>query len=88
MDATVLEVCHVIGLAPRWIALAVRGGDRSGMRTELVPYALIVRITVRMGPAGEPRVGFNQEQAPSLHATPEEALRAAARAPVEIVKAG
>lgn len=58
-----LEVCHVIGLAATWLALAVydtaeEGGARP-MRTELVPYAAIMRITISRTSPGAPRIGFD-----------------------------
>jgi hypothetical protein len=64
----VLEVCHVIGLAATWFALAVydkaeEGGARS-MRTELVPYAAIMRITIWRTSPGIPRIGFDPDHPP------------------------
>lgn len=87
----VLDLCHVMGLAPAFVALAVReahGGAKAGasMRTELVPYAFITRITIRPVHATGPHVGFNPEHAPDLlpqPCTPEATLRAAAGAPQE-----
>jgi len=80
------EVCHVIGLAPMWLALAVREpGEGSGMRTEIVPYPAIMRITVRERLAGDGRIGFDTGRVPALWRDepagrgPEEALRIAAR---------
>lgn len=58
----VLDVCHVIGLAPSWLALAVFDvRDAQGppaMRTELLPYAAILRVTIRAAATGGKRVGF------------------------------
>lgn len=71
-----LDVCHVIGLGPSWTALAVFENDGT-MRTELVPYGAIVRVTVRSGPE-DGRVGFKQGREPVLPMSPEEALRTAA----------
>jgi hypothetical protein len=76
----VLDLCHVIGLAPRFVALAVyeSGGSARVMRTELVPYEAIVRITVRSGKKEGSHIGFSQEQAPALSTLPEEDLELAA----------
>lgn len=66
----VLGICHVIGLAPGWVALAVfeeaetEGGNR--MRTELVPYATIVRVTIRASASGEKRIGFHPTGTPAV----------------------
>lgn len=81
----VLDLCHVMGLAPAFVALAVRDGPRTGtgeapMRTELVPYALIARVVIRPVHAAGAHVGFNLDHAPDLLAQPdsaEAALKAA-----------
>lgn len=83
---TSLELCHVMGLAPTFVALAVHDGPsdpggRARMRTELVPYALITRITIRANRATDAHVGFDLQHAPAVlahEASPEEVLRAAA----------
>lgn len=82
----ILELCHVMGLAPGFVVLAVResrsGSGGMAMRTEIVPYTFITRVTIRsMNAAAASHVGFNPEHAPILLAqdrSPEEALRAAA----------
>jgi len=82
----VLDLCHVMGLAPGFVALAVRVAPRTGtreasMRTELVPYALITRVTIRPARATGAHVGFNLDHAPDILAhedLPEATLRAAA----------
>ncbi len=89
-DGEVLDVCHVIGLAPRWLALAVRDTEAQGhpgaMRTELVPYEGIFRVTIRAVRPAETHLGFDQSRIPPVFAdadaprSPEEALRAAATA--------
>lgn len=94
----VLELCHVIGLAPTFVALAIhedpergRGGP-GAMRTELVPYGIITRVTIRSR-RGDPgaRVGFDASREPRavLEAvSPEDALRAVSRAPPSNVTSG
>lgn len=80
----VLDLCHVIAIAPGWIALAVH--DSSGeeeVRTELVPYGLVLRVTIRPSRAGS-RIGFDATRAPEIlgsrrpSMTPEQALVVAA----------
>jgi hypothetical protein len=80
-----LEVCHVIGVSPRWVALAVHDEGRPGgaMRTDLVAYELIVRVSVRAVRPSEPSVGFRQAADPAViprSMTPSDALRIVATA--------
>ena len=86
----VFDLCHVMGLAPAFVALAVRetrggsGAEGVAMRTELVPYAFITRVTIRPVRGTGPHVGFNPGHAPEVlpqARPPEEMLRAAAGAP-------
>lgn len=87
----VLDLCHVMGLAPAFVALAVREGPGHGardarMRTELVPYTLITRVTIRPVEAGAAHVGFDLHRAPEVlasGASAEETLRAAASVGLE-----
>lgn len=75
-----LDVCHVIGLSTRWVALATYRESSSGMATELVPYECITRITIEPGQAEGARIGFQQKTPPTLEETAEEVLlRAATR---------
>jgi hypothetical protein len=83
-----LDLCHVAGLAPSFVALAVRERCEADgpvrMRTELVPYGLIARVTVRPARADAPRLGFDVAHAPRILTemlTPADALRAAAAEP-------
>jgi hypothetical protein len=84
-----LDLCHVIAIAPGWIALAVHdaAGERE-VRTELVPYALVMRVTIRPSQEGS-RIGFDSTRAPEIlgprrrSMSPEEALVVAAGLAVE-----
>lgn len=85
-----LDICHVIGVAARCVALAVYEEDESNgsraMRTELVPYESIVRATIRTVRPTTPHMGFDRAHAPTVmqqgpQMTPEAALRAAAMEP-------
>lgn len=90
-DGEVLDLCHVIGVSIHWAALAVRisqGTPASGgsytMRTVLVPYPHMVRITMQPESLDAPGVGFHQARAPvalplgGRGASAEAMLRAAA----------
>lgn len=62
-DGHELDVCHVVAIAPAWVALAVyecspSGGSRK-MRTEIVPYGMIARITVSTERSSEHALGFD-----------------------------
>ncbi|HEU4381998.1 MAG TPA: hypothetical protein VFR85_00745 [Anaeromyxobacteraceae bacterium] len=80
----VLDLCHVIGLGPTFVALAVLEGEGEPrrMRTELVPYQLVARVTIRPA-GGRGHVGFDADHAPHILKagsllTPEAALEIAA----------
>lgn len=78
----VLELCHVIALARRWGAFAIidtgEGEGERPMRTELVPYEMLARITVRASPGRGAHIGFHQASPPAVHVSPEEMLQTAA----------
>jgi len=95
MDGETLDVCHIIGIAPGWIALAVHereGQERvAQLRTELVPYPFIARVSIQTTRhEGSHPIGFNVGTEPELYGhlpsstamTPEAALRALAGVPV------
>ncbi len=80
----VLDLCHIVGLGASFVALAVREaeGEPGRMRTELVPYQLVARVTIRP-PGGRGHVGFDVDHAPRVlrgggALTPEAALVKAA----------
>jgi len=87
-NGDVLDLCHIIGVTPQWVALAVRDGDdddRPGhVRTEFIAYDSIRRVTLRPARPEAPQLGFEASRAPRLLAesrpgmTPEESIRAAA----------
>lgn len=78
-DGERLDLCHVIGFAPLWVAFAVWEHGSHAMRTELVPYELIARVTIGAPGDQRPGIGFDQAHAPmAVSMTPEQALQAAA----------
>lgn len=59
-DGAVLSLCHVVGLAPGWVALAVKQPEHEErMILEMVPYSRIVRVTVRDGGTSPSGIGFD-----------------------------
>ena len=77
-DGATLDVCHIIGVSPRWVMLAVRdaGNHRDGMAVELVPFEIIRRVGIGTRRAEGASIGFAQIQPPEIIA-PETLLRAA-----------
>lgn len=77
-DGETLDVCHIIGVSPRWVMLAVRdaASHGDGMAIELVPYELIRRISIRTRRAESASIGFSQIEAPEIIGA-ETLLRAA-----------
>ena len=66
----VLDVCHIIGLAPGYVALAVYAAAARStprpMRTELVPYAGIARVSIAAADSEGHHVGFDAQHRPFL----------------------
>lgn len=64
----ILDVCHVIGVSPRWVVLAVREPDSQpdGMVVEIVPFQLIHGVRIQAKHTGGGRSGFAQVHAPEL----------------------
>jgi hypothetical protein len=68
-DGEVLDLCHVVGVGPAWVVLAVNDSQPDGavrMKTEFVPYAVVVRVTVRPSRPESPRLGFDIGHASAL----------------------
>lgn len=77
-DGQILEVCHIIGVAPRWVMLAIRdtASHRDGMAVELVPYEIIHRVGIATRHGEGSSIGFAQANSPEVIA-PETLVRAA-----------
>lgn len=67
IDGEPHTICHVITIAPRWLALAVWNGrgESATMSTEIVPYELISRVTIGAVSRAH-AIGFAQLSPPSL----------------------
>lgn len=67
-DGASLDVCHIIGVSPRWVMLAVYDEDshRDGMAIELVPYELIRRVAIATRRAEATSIGFSQPRPPEI----------------------
>jgi len=65
-----IEICHLIGIAPRWLAIAAIEEGHAlaapSMRTEIIPYALISRVTVRPFQPEPGRLGFEVARGPEI----------------------
>lgn len=63
-----LAVCHVVAVAPSWVAVAVR--DRHAldaeMRTELIPYETISRVTIGAPVSRSRGMGFDGSHHPAI----------------------
>ena len=78
VDGDTLEVCHIIGVSPRWVMLAVSdaASHHDSMAIELVPYELIRRVCIRTRRGEGTSIGFAQVRPPDIVAA-ETLLRAA-----------
>ena len=78
VDGETLDVCHIIGVSPRWVMFAVRDAatHRDGMAVELVPYEIIRRVGIATRHGEAASIGFAQTNPPEVIA-PETLLRAA-----------
>ena len=82
-DGETLDVCHIIGVSPRWAMLAVRdaASTRDGMAIELVPYEQIRRVGISNRRAESGSIGFWQTRSPQI--IEAETLLQAAMAPAD-----
>lgn len=81
-----IGVCHLMAVTPLWIAVAARGEENGArMRTEMIPYSSIGRVTIGRTAPGGHGIGFEQAHRPLVvgprEMTPEEAIAAVAKAP-------
>lgn len=80
-----LDLCHIIGVAPRWVVLAVRdtASQTDGMAIELVPFERIQGVRIGTPHAEGHFVGFVQSRTPDI--IDVEALLRAAMSPSDSV---
>lgn len=88
IDGERVGICHVMAITPLWVAVAARGDEEDArMRTELIPYSSIGRVTIGRAVTGGRGAGFEQEHRPFVigphEMTPEEAIAAVAKSPAE-----
>ena len=83
-DGQILDLCHIIGVSPRWVMLAVRDASAhpSDMVIDLVPFQSIQRVTIRARHTEGATVGFLQSQPPAIMEA-ETLLRGAMGHPTE-----
>ena len=76
-DGETLALCHIMGVSPRWVMLAVHDGAShgDGMAIELVPYEMIRRVCIGTRRAEGTAVGFAQTR-PAQIIAPEALLQA------------
>lgn len=67
-DAQALEVCHIIGVSPHWVMLAVRDdpGRRDTMVVDIIPYSIIQRVSIRTRRADGASIGFTDNRTPAI----------------------
>jgi hypothetical protein len=82
-----LDLCHIIGVSPRWVMMAVRdtASHSDGMAIELVPFERIQGVRIGTPHAEGPFVGFVQSRTPDI--IDVEALLRAAMSPGDSVAA-
>jgi hypothetical protein len=67
VDGSVLDVCHIAQLSPRWVAMAAFRNAPSCEEMDLhfVPYSTILRVTLSARSVSERQIGFQIDHAAS-----------------------
>ena len=67
-DGQTLDLCHIVGVSPHWVMLAVRDtvSRQPDMAIELVPFEMIRGVRIRTRHAEGSAVGFSQHHAPAI----------------------
>ena len=67
-DGHVLDLCHIIGVSPRRVMLAIRDttAHPTDMAIEFVPFEMIQGISIRSRHGEGASVGFSQSHSPSV----------------------
>lgn len=68
VDGERLDVCHIVGVSPRWVMFAVRdpANHRDGMAVEVVPYEIIRHVRIGSRRAEATAIGFAQTRPPEI----------------------
>lgn len=63
-DNSIVDVCHIVQLAPAWICVAFYRDPEScdDMDFAFLPYGLVSRLTVSFHPAESRKLGFHVEE--------------------------
>ena len=67
-DGETLELCHIIGVSPHWVMLAVHdsASPQDGMAVELVPFEVVRGVSIRTRRTQGSSVGFAQARSPEI----------------------
>jgi hypothetical protein len=67
-DGQTFDLCHIVGVSPRWVMLAVRdaAAHPTDMAIEIVPFQMIQGVRIRTRHAEGASAGFSQQHSPSL----------------------
>lgn len=67
-DGETLDLCHVVGVSPKWVVLAVRDPGAHGheMATVLVPFGMVQGVRIRAHHQMGATVGFAQPHQPAV----------------------
>ena len=78
VDGRALDLCHIIGVSPRWVMLAVRESSTrpTDMAIEIVPFQMVQGVHIGSRRGEGCAVGFFQSHSPSVIAA-ETLLRGA-----------
>jgi hypothetical protein len=67
-DGQMLDLCHIVGVSPHWVMLAVRdaASRQHEMAIELVPFEMIRGVRIRPRHAEGGTVGYSQSHTPAI----------------------
>ena len=67
-DGETLDLCHIIGVSPRWVVLAVRdiASHRNEMAVEIASFDMIRGVRISARPPESGAVGFAQSRPPAV----------------------
>lgn len=66
-DGQTLEVCHIAGVSPRWVMVAIRdAAHQNEMAIDIVPYHMVHGVRIRSHHADTATVGFDHGHSPAV----------------------